>query len=96
MGGEEKRDKGIKKHMLSGMVEWVANAKTLVAGSIAFSYRCNKKHGLVVKNNRTAFGMSTDSITIILMPKLNAGIIIKFYKISKLYRPQQHYLKKSC
>lgn len=75
------------------MAEWVVDAKGLAAGSIAFSYRWNKKHYLVVKDNRTAFGMSTDSLTIILKSKLNAGIIIKFYKISKLYR---HYMKKSC
>lgn len=75
------------------MAEWVADTKSLAAGSIAFSYRWSKKDYPVVKDNHTAFGMKTDSLTIIL--KLNAGTIIKVHKISKIYKPQWYFMKKS-
>ncbi len=70
----------------------MANTKGLAAGSIAFSYRWSKNDYSAVKDNHTAFGMKI--LTIIL--KWNAGTVIKFHKISKIYKPQWHFMKKSC
>lgn len=83
--GREISDKGIRKHMLIGISEWVANTKGLAAGSIAFSYRWSKNDYPAVKDKpHGTWHKHTHSLSIILKLKLNARTIIMFYQIMKI------------